>query len=199
MFASTPSTCTRRTLDLPRKDWDIRYLRYLGNSDIAIFPTASAIHAASPCRCAAPIPAARRPGGGDGRRAIAGSASPWAEQRDRHGACFEASGDLRHRAASAAQNGLLAYSEEQNVVADVAGRRAAVVIEAVETHTRTGFVNVDLGHVPDLDPAAVGLLSTSRVEVPVTHAKIFGWYDNDYGSYTNLLGDLTVHVHQHLD
>ena len=37
MFASTPSTCTRRTLDLPRKDWDIRYLRYLGNSDIAFF------------------------------------------------------------------------------------------------------------------------------------------------------------------
>ena len=30
-----PSTCTRRTLDLPRKDWDIRCLRYLGNSDIA--------------------------------------------------------------------------------------------------------------------------------------------------------------------
>ena len=28
-------TCTRRTLDLPRKDWDIRCLRYLGNSDIA--------------------------------------------------------------------------------------------------------------------------------------------------------------------
>ena len=37
MFASTPSTCTRRTLDLPRKDWDIRCLRYLGNSDIACF------------------------------------------------------------------------------------------------------------------------------------------------------------------
>ena len=39
MFASTPSTCTRRTLDLPRKDWDIRYLRYLGNSDIARYTT----------------------------------------------------------------------------------------------------------------------------------------------------------------
>ena len=26
-----------RTLDLPRKDWDIRYLRYFGNSDIASF------------------------------------------------------------------------------------------------------------------------------------------------------------------
>jgi glyceraldehyde 3-phosphate dehydrogenase len=35
--------------------------------------------------------------------------------------------------------------------------------------------------------------------VPVTHAKIFGWYDNEYGSYTNLLGDLTVHVARMLD
>jgi glyceraldehyde 3-phosphate dehydrogenase len=33
----------------------------------------------------------------------------------------------------------------------------------------------------------------------VTHAKIFGWYDNEYGSYTNMLGDLTVHVHRALD
>ena len=30
--------------------------------------------------------------------------------------------------------------------------------------------------------------------MPVTHAKIFGWYDNEYGSYTNMLGDLAVHV-----
>lgn len=27
----------------------------------------------------------------------------------------------------------------------------------------------------------------------MTHAKIIGWYDNEYGSYTNLLGDLSVH------
>jgi len=26
------------------------------------------------------------------------------------------------------------------------------------------------------------------------HAKVFGWYDNEYGSYTNMLADLTVHV-----
>ena len=35
MFTLKPTTCTGRTLDLPRKDWDIRYLRHLGNSDIA--------------------------------------------------------------------------------------------------------------------------------------------------------------------
>ena len=35
MFASKPPTCTGRTHDLSRKDSDIRYLRHLGNSDIA--------------------------------------------------------------------------------------------------------------------------------------------------------------------
>ena len=36
LAASKPPTCTGRTLDLSRKDSDIRYLRHLGNSDIAI-------------------------------------------------------------------------------------------------------------------------------------------------------------------
>ena len=35
MFTSKPPTCTGRTLDLSRKDSNIRYLRHLGNSDIA--------------------------------------------------------------------------------------------------------------------------------------------------------------------
>ena len=35
MFASKPPTCTGRTLDLSRKDSDIRHLRHLGNPDIA--------------------------------------------------------------------------------------------------------------------------------------------------------------------
>ena len=87
------------------------------------------------------------------------------------------------------------YSEEQNVPADVSGMRAAVVIEAVETHTRTGFAEVDLAQVPGVDARSLMGASSSVIRVPVTHAKIFGWYDNEYGSYTNLLGDLTVHVH----
>ena len=32
------------------------------------------------------------------------------------------------------------------------------------------------------------------LEVPVTQAVIYGWYDNELGSYTNMLGDLTVSV-----
>ena len=35
MFTSKRPTCAGRTLDLPRKDRDIRCLRPLGNSDIA--------------------------------------------------------------------------------------------------------------------------------------------------------------------
>jgi glyceraldehyde 3-phosphate dehydrogenase len=102
-------------------------------------------------------------------------------------------------AASGAQRGNLVYSEEQNVSADLSGMRAAVVIEGVETHTRTGFVNVDLSTLRGIDSALVDTLPSMVVDVPVTHAKIFGWYDNEYGSYTNLLGDLTVHVHRSLD
>ena len=31
-------------------------------------------------------------------------------------------------------------------------------------------------------------------EVPVTQTVVYGWYDNELGSYTNLLGDLTVKI-----
>jgi len=101
--------------------------------------------------------------------------------------------------AAGLQKGLLVYSEDQNVPSDVMGMKAAVVIEAAETHTRTGFVNVDLGQIPGLDPEVIQNLDNAIVKMPVTHAKVFGWYDNEYGGYTNLLGDLTVHVHQILD
>ena len=102
-------------------------------------------------------------------------------------------------AAAGPQRGLLVYSEEQNVPADVSGLRAAVVVEAVETHTRTGFVRLDLAQVPGIPAEALKALPATGIEVPVTHAKVFGWYDNEYGSYTNLLGDLTVHVARSLD
>jgi glyceraldehyde 3-phosphate dehydrogenase len=105
----------------------------------------------------------------------------------------------REASASGNQEGLLVYSEEQNVSADVVGMRAAVVIESVETHTRTGFVEVDLAQVPGIGEETLERIPGSVIRVPVTHVKIFGWYDNEYGSYTNLLGDLSVHVHSALD
>jgi glyceraldehyde 3-phosphate dehydrogenase len=101
---------------------------------------------------------------------------------------------IYREAAIGSQKELLVFSEEQNVAADVVGMRAAVVIEGVETHTRTGFADVDLTRISTLDARKLEALETTRIQVPVTHAKVFGWYDNEYGSYTNLLGDLTVHV-----
>ncbi len=103
------------------------------------------------------------------------------------------------RAAEGSQKGHLVFSEEQNVPADLVGARAAVVIEGNETHTRTGFTTVDLATLPGIDPSIIEHLPATTIDVPVTHAKLFGWYDNEFGSYTNLLGDLTVHVQQSLD
>ncbi|VAW08952.1 related to glyceraldehyde-3-phosphate dehydrogenase, partial [hydrothermal vent metagenome] len=91
------------------------------------------------------------------------------------------------------------YSEEQNVPADFVGSRAAVVLEGNETHTRTGFSVVDLTTLPGISVSIIDALHETSISVPVTHAKLFGWYDNEFGSYTNMLGDLTVHVHESLD
>jgi len=86
----------------------------------------------------------------------------------------------------AAASPYLIYSEEQNVSSDIIGLpAAAAVIEATETHTRTATVGVNLGQFN-----CVG--APSRVEVPVTQAVAYGWYDNELGSYTNMLGDRTV-------
>jgi glyceraldehyde 3-phosphate dehydrogenase len=114
-------------------------------------------------------------------------------------------------------------SDEQNVSADMVGEDAAVVIEAVETHSRTGFIDVllpaeapglpaearglplDARGLP-LDPAsataesalAVGRAGPQSIRIPVTHVKIFGWYDNEMGSYSHRLGELTAYVARNL-
>ncbi len=93
---------------------------------------------------------------------------------------------------------LVLFSEEQNVSADLIGTDAAVVIEGQFNHIRTAFIDVDLSHVPDLPEAFLRTLERSIMRIPVVHAKIFGWYDNEYGSYTNRMGDLTVYIHKSL-
>jgi glyceraldehyde 3-phosphate dehydrogenase len=85
--------------------------------------------------------------------------------------------------------GMLEFSEKQNVSADMVGRRAAVVIEGVETHTRTGFMTLN----PTL-LKSLGVELSQDIMIPVCHAKIFGWYDNEFGSYVNMLGKLTEYV-----
>ncbi|MDD4847279.1 MAG: glyceraldehyde 3-phosphate dehydrogenase NAD-binding domain-containing protein [Bacteroidales bacterium] len=92
------------------------------------------------------------------------------------------------------QNGLLFYSAKQNVSADLMGKPAAIVIEGNEIHTRTGFLKV-----PSEILAAAGIQNIQDINIPVTHAKIMGWYDNEFGSYVNCLGHLTEYVASHID
>ena len=84
------------------------------------------------------------------------------------------------------------YSEDQNVSSDIVCIPcAATVIEGTETHTRTATVNVNLEKVQscNIEPG-----TSPTIQVPVTQAVIYGWYDNELGSYTNMLGDLTVAI-----
>jgi len=89
----------------------------------------------------------------------------------------------------------LLYSERQNVSSDIVGTpSAAAIIEGTETHTRTALLCVDLAKIPGLPAGVVKERSSCLAEIPVTKAVVYGWYDNELGSYTNLLGDLTVKI-----
>ena len=98
-------------------------------------------------------------------------------------------------AAAADPKGYLHYSDKQNVSGDIVGLpRAAAVIEGYETHTRTAEVTIDLEQVPNLDQSVTASLSNPVIRIPVTQAVIYGWYDNEMGSYVNLLGDRTISI-----
>ena len=87
--------------------------------------------------------------------------------------------------AQAPDSGVL-FTEEQSVSSDMIGEPYAVIIEGSETHARTGFTRVNLAEVglAELDPEHL------EVEIPVTHLKLFGWYDNELGSYTRRMSQL---------
>lgn len=88
-------------------------------------------------------------------------------------------------------NSYLMFTEKHNVSSDILGApAAAAIIEGSETHTRTAAIQVNLSQIKGcLAPGADPVLN-----VPVTQAVVYGWYDNELGSYTNMLGDLVVKV-----
>jgi glyceraldehyde 3-phosphate dehydrogenase len=109
--------------------------------------------------------------------------------------------------------GYLIYSEEQNVSSDIIGTpRAAAIIEGTETHTRTAAVRFNIDEIfragstagMEVPPTEEEIQSQTAsivveqgrriLQIPVTQAVIYGWYDNELGSYTNMLGDRTVMV-----
>lgn len=101
--------------------------------------------------------------------------------------------DLFRKAANGPQKDFLLFSENQNVSSDLLGCPAAVVIEGCENHTRTGFLTLNAEILRQF-----GLSTEQDISFPVTHAKIFGWYDNEFGCYVNCLGKLTKYLDKNM-
>lgn len=106
--------------------------------------------------------------------------------------------ELYRKAAENNPEKLIRFTMEQNVPADLIGVDAAVIIEGQFNHTRTAYINLDCSYIPCLPQDIKKAFPENVLKVPVVHAKIFGWYDNEYGSYTNRLGDLTVYIHKNI-
>ena len=103
--------------------------------------------------------------------------------------------NIFEQAAAENSPGYLYFTNKQNVSCDVIGTpRVAAIIEGHETHTRTADAWIDLKKVPGLEEDALTNPHQSIIRVPVTQAVIYGWYDNEMGSYVNILGDRTVTI-----
>jgi len=101
--------------------------------------------------------------------------------------------DIYAQASKGAQKDLLVFSEQQNVSSDIIGCRAAVVIEGLENHTRTGFLRFGAETLRRYASCVEG-----DMNIPVTHVKIFGWYDNEFGCYVNCMGRLAKYIGKNL-
>jgi glyceraldehyde 3-phosphate dehydrogenase len=106
--------------------------------------------------------------------------------------------EIYQKAAQNNPDHLIKFTMEQNVPTDLIGVDAAVIIEGQFNHTRTAFINLDISHIPNLPAEMMKAFPEKLMKVPVVHTKIFGWYDNEYGSYVNRMGDLTVYVHKNI-
>jgi glyceraldehyde 3-phosphate dehydrogenase len=109
---------------------------------------------------------------------------------------------INHVYAKAAANDSRRYihfTEEQNVSGDIIGTpRAAAIIEGHETHTRTAELTINLENVPGIPKSVLQSMESTVIRPQVTQAVIYGWYDNEMGSYVNMLGDRTVSVAEHI-
>ena len=103
--------------------------------------------------------------------------------------------DIYRQTAADDPKGYLHYTDKQNVSEDIIGiPRAAAIIEGQVTHTRTAEQIIDLEKVPGLEKEVLCSLREVVIRFPITQAVIYGWYDNEQGSYVNMLGDRTVSI-----
>jgi glyceraldehyde 3-phosphate dehydrogenase len=104
--------------------------------------------------------------------------------------------DIYRKAAEDSPEGYLYYTEKQNVSGDIIGLpKVAATIEGHETHTRTAEAAIDLTKVPGFGREPLSNPGRETlIRIPVTQAVIYGWYDNEMGSYVNMLGDRTISI-----
>jgi len=94
-----------------------------------------------------------------------------------------------YREAASKEGGYLKFTEEQNVSSDIIGYFSpAAIIEGKETRSRTAFVDLDVSRA--CVPFQKGL--PGELRIAITQAVVYGWYDNELGSFSNTMGDLTV-------
>ncbi len=101
--------------------------------------------------------------------------------------------EIYAKAAKGAQKEMLVFSKKQHVSSDLIGYQAAITIEGIETHTRTGYMPIDIETLKEN-----GIELDHDISIPVTHAKILGWYDNELGSYVNFFCKLINYVDENL-
>jgi glyceraldehyde 3-phosphate dehydrogenase len=107
--------------------------------------------------------------------------------------------DIFRQAAADDIKDYLHYTDEQNVSGDIIGMpRAATIIEGHVTHTRTAEQIIDLKTVPGLEKEFLSSLKDVVIRIPITQAVVYGWYDNEQGSYVNILGDRTVSIAEYM-
>ncbi len=104
--------------------------------------------------------------------------------------------DIYRRAADGYLSQYISYTESQNVSADISGAVSAAIIEGREARTRTGQVKVNLGRACRLvtKGQAVPQMDSSTLEIPVTQVVVYGWYDNELGSFSHILGETTIRI-----
>jgi glyceraldehyde 3-phosphate dehydrogenase len=90
----------------------------------------------------------------------------------------------------------LSYTDSQNVSSDIVGTAAAAVVEGRETRAHTSRVKVNLGRTCRIITTGqpVQEVGGSTLEIPVTRAVVYGWYDNELGSFCNILGETTRRI-----
>lgn len=98
------------------------------------------------------------------------------------------------KAADGYLSDYLSYTDSQNVSSDIIGTAAAATIEGRETHTRTAHLRLHLDHLAAVPQDSLQALDGPVLEIPVTQVVVYGWYDNELGSYTHMLGELTLGI-----